>query len=121
MTTSNHDLAFNAYQYEDLKIRSQGRVRKRQIRYPDVVDRQRGNGSRDILNAGLGLAEFSFLLGSLGHSVEGIDPGAEYVDLARAQAAKFGLNKCNLQRIRRRSVRRMQTRAGSTMWWSRRM
>jgi len=90
MTTSKPWTSlFNAYQYETSKSAARS-VRKRQIRYPDVVDRKRGNGSRDILNAGCGSGEFSFLLGRSATPVEGSTPGQNYVDLARAQAAKFG-------------------------------
>ena len=96
MTTSNHDLAFNSYQYEDLKIRSQDAYANAKY---DILTHWIGQGaiapqaSRDILNAGCGSGELSFLLGSLGHRVEGIDPGEEYVNLARAQAAQLRLNQ----------------------------
>lgn len=94
MTTSNHDLAFNPYQYEDLKTRSQDAYANAKYDILSAWIAKTGSGPRNILNAGCGSGELSFLLGAQGHRVEGLDPGAEYIDLAKAQAAKFGLHGC---------------------------
>lgn len=94
MTASNHDLAFNPYQYEDLKTRGQDAYANAKYDILSAWIRKTGPAPRNVLNAGCGSGELSFLLGSQGHRVEGLDPGAEYIDLARAQAAKFGLKDC---------------------------
>jgi 2-polyprenyl-3-methyl-5-hydroxy-6-metoxy-1,4-benzoquinol methylase len=89
MTSSNLDLTFNAYQYEDFKSRGQDAYANAKY---DILARwiAKGGANRDILNAGCGSGELSFLLGSQGHRVEGIDPGAEYVEMAQAQAQQLG-------------------------------
>ncbi|HEV7301547.1 MAG TPA: class I SAM-dependent methyltransferase [Tepidisphaeraceae bacterium] len=88
-TTSNHDLTFNAYQYADFKSRGQDAYANAKY---DILAKwiAKGGANRDILNAGCGSGEFSFLLGSQGHRVEGIDPGPEYVELAKTQAEQLG-------------------------------
>jgi SAM-dependent methyltransferase len=43
-----------------------------------------------ILNAGCGSGDLSFLLAARGHSVVGIDPGHDYIELARRRAPEAG-------------------------------
>ncbi len=91
MTVSNHDLAFNPYQYEDLKTRSQDAYANAKYDILCAWVRTISNDKPlNILNAGCGSGELSFLLGSKGHRVEGLDPGAEYIDLARGTASQLG-------------------------------
>jgi SAM-dependent methyltransferase len=91
--TSKQDQRFNEYQYEDLKTRSQDAYAN--AKYDILtkwVDRAGGGKPLNVLNAGCGSGELSFLLGAKGHTVEGIDPGVEYIDLATAQAKQYGLS-----------------------------
>jgi 2-polyprenyl-3-methyl-5-hydroxy-6-metoxy-1,4-benzoquinol methylase len=46
-----------------------------------------------VLNAGCGSGDLSFLLAALGHTVVGIDPGREYIELARQRGAE-GQGRC---------------------------
>lgn len=74
---------YNQYQFNDLKTRGQDpyAAAKFQIiaRYLQKKKEWR------ILNAGCGSGELSFELARAGHVVAGIDPAAEYIELARRQ------------------------------------
>jgi 2-polyprenyl-3-methyl-5-hydroxy-6-metoxy-1,4-benzoquinol methylase len=91
---SRHDLAFNDYQYDDFKNRSKDAYANAKYEILSKWIGKTGEGPRNILNAGCGSGELSFLLASRGHAVEGIDPGTEYVELAKQQAKQFGLTRC---------------------------
>ena len=52
-----------------------------------VLDWLAGRERLRVLNAGCGSGELSLRLAAAGHRVVGIDPGADYIDLARANLA----------------------------------
>lgn len=76
----------NPYQYEDLLVRA--RDPYAHAKYQVILGYLGQAPPLRILNAGCGSGDLSFLLAALGHSVVGIDPGAEYIDLARSRSAE---------------------------------
>lgn len=75
---------FNQAQYDDFLAKS-GDVYA-QSKYRVLLRWMSGRGRLRVLNAGCGSGELSCLLAAAGHQVVGIDPGAEYVELARQRA-----------------------------------
>ena len=84
-------LAQNSYQYEDLLVRS--RDPYAHAKYQVILRYLDHSRPLRILNAGCGSGDLSFLLAARGHVVTGIDPGAEYVALARERSAE-GAGRC---------------------------
>jgi 2-polyprenyl-3-methyl-5-hydroxy-6-metoxy-1,4-benzoquinol methylase len=75
---------FNQSQYEDFLVKSEDVYAK--TKYEILLEWLSGRGRLKILNAGCGSGELSLLLASRGHEVVGIDPGEEYIQLARERA-----------------------------------
>jgi SAM-dependent methyltransferase len=75
----------NAYQYQDLRERSADQYAA--TKYDILLDWLSGKERLHVLNAGCGSGELSLRLAAAGHRVVGIDPGADYIDLARANLA----------------------------------
>jgi 2-polyprenyl-3-methyl-5-hydroxy-6-metoxy-1,4-benzoquinol methylase len=75
---------FNQAQYDDFLAKS-GDVYA-QSKYRVLLRWMSGRGRLRLLNAGCGSGELSCLLAATGHQVVGIDPGAEYIELARERA-----------------------------------
>ncbi|KKW41869.1 MAG: hypothetical protein UY92_C0013G0068 [Candidatus Magasanikbacteria bacterium GW2011_GWA2_56_11] len=87
---------YNEYQYKDFLQRESDPYA--QAKYRVVLEYLRDRPGATILNAGCGSGELSFLLAAAGHSVVGIDPGAEYIALAAAGAAERGcLGRCSFR------------------------
>ena len=86
---------FSAYQYEDLRIRSEDLYAR--TKYAIVFGYLSGQRGIRILNAGCGSGELSVELARAGHEVVGIDPTPEYIDLARATAARAGAERCRFE------------------------
>lgn len=83
---------FNAYQFEDLLTRSRDQYAN--AKYRIIIGYLAESGPLRILNAGCGSGELSLLLAAAGHTVVGIDPGSEYIDVARTNAAAAGVSGC---------------------------
>jgi 2-polyprenyl-3-methyl-5-hydroxy-6-metoxy-1,4-benzoquinol methylase len=83
----------NAYQYNDLRERQADRYAA--TKYRILLSWLAGRERLSILNAGCGSGELSLLLASVGHSVVGIDPAPEYIDLARSNLAARPLADCS--------------------------
>jgi SAM-dependent methyltransferase len=75
---------FNPAQYADFLAKS-GDVYA-QSKYRVLLKWMAGRGPQRVLNAGCGSGELSCLLAAAGHQVVGIDPGPEYIELARERA-----------------------------------
>jgi 2-polyprenyl-3-methyl-5-hydroxy-6-metoxy-1,4-benzoquinol methylase len=78
----------NPYQYEDLLVRS--RDPYAHAKYQIILGSLDHTRPLRLLNAGCGSGDLSFLLAALGHTVVGIDPGPEYIQLARGRSAEGG-------------------------------
>jgi 2-polyprenyl-3-methyl-5-hydroxy-6-metoxy-1,4-benzoquinol methylase len=93
--TSSHPSGvstFNPYQFEDLLTRSQDQYAN--AKYRIIAGYLRGSGPLRVLNAGCGSGELSLILAALGHTVVGIDPAPEYIDVARRNADRAGMRAC---------------------------
>jgi SAM-dependent methyltransferase len=77
--------AVNDYQYSDLQTRAKDQYAG--MKYEIILQYLRYHRALKILNAGCGSGELSFLLARAGHTVTGIDPVPEYIDLAWQNAA----------------------------------
>ncbi len=86
---------FNPYQYEDLQARSVDSYAN--AKYTMIRAYLRGCGSLQILNAGCGSGELSFLLAADGHIVLGLDPASEYIELARSALPFEFTARCSFQ------------------------
>lgn len=86
---------FNQYQYDDFKNREADVYAT--AKYKIILGYLAGKQKLSILNAGCGSGELSFLLAAAGHTVVGIDPGAEYVALAEKHAPESLRNRCSFQ------------------------
>jgi SAM-dependent methyltransferase len=86
---------FNTYQYEDLLNRSQDLYAN--TKYEIIMTYLAGHKELSILNVGCGSGELCFLLAKAGHRVLGIDPGPEYIELARANARRCGDKNCEFR------------------------
>ena len=84
---------FNQYQYEGLLHRSQDLYAN--TKYEIILRYLSGHKGLDVLNAGCGSGELSLQLAKAGHRVVGIDPAAEYVQVARENAAAAGAGDCS--------------------------
>jgi 2-polyprenyl-3-methyl-5-hydroxy-6-metoxy-1,4-benzoquinol methylase len=85
--------SINRYQYDDLLARSHDLYA--QTKYQILLGHLRGEPPLSILNAGCGSGELSFLLAAVGHRVLGIDPGPNYIDLARQNAEDASIDNCS--------------------------
>lgn len=83
---------FNQYQYDDLKTR--GSDLYAAAKFQIITDYLQSQGPWRILNAGCGSGELSFALARAGHTVAGIDPAEEYIELARRQLPRAVANRC---------------------------
>jgi 2-polyprenyl-3-methyl-5-hydroxy-6-metoxy-1,4-benzoquinol methylase len=86
------DPTFNPYQYDDLLHRSADLYAN--TKYEIIRDYLAGRKGLDILNAGCGSGELCLQLAQAGHRVLGIDPAAEYIELARRNARRLGTDRC---------------------------
>ncbi len=77
---------FNRAQYDDFLVKSEDVYAH--TKYQILLEWLRGRGRLKVLNAGCGSGELSLLLAAEGHTVVGIDPEPEYIQLARSRAAK---------------------------------
>lgn len=64
-------------------------------KYRIILAYLRGAKPLRILNAGCGSGELSVLLSEAGHAVLGIDPGAEYIELARKALPEALRSRCS--------------------------
>lgn len=85
--------ALNPYQYDDLLVR--GHDLYAQTKYQILLRHLEGERALSILNAGCGSGELSFQLAAAGHRVLGVDPAPEYIDLARLNAERAGIDNCS--------------------------
>ncbi len=83
----------NPYQYDDLLVRSNDLYAN--TKYQILLRHLKGEYGLSILNAGCGSGELSFQLAAAEHRVLGIDPAPDYIDLARLNAEKAGLDNCS--------------------------
>jgi SAM-dependent methyltransferase len=83
----------NPYQYDDLLVRSNDLYAN--TKYQILLRHLKGEHALSILNAGCGSGELSLQLAAAGHRVLGIDPGPDYIDLARLNAEKTGIDNCS--------------------------
>jgi SAM-dependent methyltransferase len=79
--------ATNAYQYQDLRERSADQYAS--TKYDILLGWLAGHERLNVLNAGCGSGELSLRLAAAGHTVVGIDPGADYIDLARSNLEAY--------------------------------
>ncbi len=86
---------FNAYQYNDLQVRSHDLYAN--TKYQIILSWLSGASKLKILNAGCGSGELSFLLAEAGHTVTGIDPSKEYVALGRKTALELKVTSCSFE------------------------
>lgn len=84
---------FNQYQYDDLLQRHADPYAN--AKYRIIMGRLRREKPLRILNAGCGSGELSFLLAEAGHTVIGIDPAPEYIELANRFAESHGVKGCS--------------------------
>jgi 2-polyprenyl-3-methyl-5-hydroxy-6-metoxy-1,4-benzoquinol methylase len=85
----------NPYQYDDLLVRSNDLYAN--TKYQILLRHLEGEQGLSILNAGCGSGEFSFQLVAAGHRVVGIDPAPDYIELARLNAEKAGIDNCSFR------------------------
>jgi SAM-dependent methyltransferase len=85
-------VAFSAYQYQDLLDRQEDLYAR--AKYEMILARLEGRSGLDILNAGCGSGDLSFLLARAGHRVVGIDAVPEYIAIAQRTAAQAALAGC---------------------------
>lgn len=83
----------NPYQYDDLLVRSQDYYAN--TKYQILLRHLEGQHGLSILNAGCGSGELSLQLATAGHTVLGIDPSPDYIDLARLNADRAGVENCS--------------------------
>lgn len=86
---------FNKYQYDDLLNREADVYAN--TKYQIILGLLAGKSGLKILNAGCGSGELSFLLARAGHTVVGIDPGAEYIALAEKRVPESLRLRCSFQ------------------------
>jgi 2-polyprenyl-3-methyl-5-hydroxy-6-metoxy-1,4-benzoquinol methylase len=83
---------FNPYQFEDLLTRSRDQYAN--AKYRIIAGYLEGSEPLRILNAGCGSGELSLILAAAGHTVVGIDPAPEYIEVARQNAVAAGVAGC---------------------------
>jgi SAM-dependent methyltransferase len=86
---------FNSYQYDDLLARSHDLYAN--TKYEIILQWLEKPPPMRILNAGCGSGDLSFLLARAGHRVHGIDPAAEYIELARRFAVELEATLCTFE------------------------
>ncbi|MGH7172855.1 MAG: class I SAM-dependent methyltransferase [Gemmataceae bacterium] len=86
-------VSLNAYQYEDLLVRSNDLYAA--AKYQILLRHLEGERELSILNAGCGSGELSFLLAAAGHRVLGVDPAPDYIELARLNSDRAGIDNCS--------------------------
>jgi 2-polyprenyl-3-methyl-5-hydroxy-6-metoxy-1,4-benzoquinol methylase len=84
--------SWNPYQYDDLLARTHDLYAH--TKYQILLAYLQGERALSILNAGCGSGELSFQLAAAGHRVLGVDPGPEYIELARLNAEYAGIDHC---------------------------
>lgn len=84
---------FNQYQYDDLLNREADVYAN--TKYQIILGFLAGRSGLKILNAGCGSGELSYLLASVSHTVLGIDPGKEYIDLAKKHTPEALRTHCS--------------------------
>jgi 2-polyprenyl-3-methyl-5-hydroxy-6-metoxy-1,4-benzoquinol methylase len=83
------------YQYDDLLVRSDDQYAM--TKYRMVLAHLAKAPSLEILNAGCGSGELSFLLAQAGHRVLGIVSSDRYIELARRGAGAAGVPGCSFE------------------------
>lgn len=86
---------FNEYQYNDLLNREVDLYAA--AKYQIILGYLAGRRQLRVLNAGCGSGELSFLLAAAGHTVVGIDPAQEYIDLAQQRIPAEALGRCSFR------------------------
>jgi SAM-dependent methyltransferase len=85
-------VGFSAYQYQDLLDRQEDLYAR--AKYEMIMARLARRSGLDVLNAGCGSGDLSFMLARAGHRVVGIDPVPEYIAIAQRSAAHADLTGC---------------------------
>lgn len=85
-------MGFSAYQYQDLLDRQEDLYAR--AKYEMILARLEGRSGLDVLNAGCGSGDLSFMLARAGHRVVGVDPVPEYIAIAQRSAAQAALLGC---------------------------
>ena len=83
------------YQYKDMAVRPDDPYAN--AKYGIIADYLKNKKPLDILNAGCGSGELSFLLALAGHKVLGIDVEQKYIDLAAKNTPKELDGLCSFQ------------------------
>ena len=83
---------YNQYQFDDLLARENDLYAN--TKYEIILGYLAGTRGLRILNVGCGSGELSFMLAAAGHRVFGIDPAAEYIDVARRKAERLPHLRC---------------------------
>lgn len=86
---------FSQFQYHDLLVRRDDLYA--QAKYKIILRFLKNRKNLKILNAGCGSGELSFLLAAAGHTVFGIDPGLEYIALAKSGLSSELSSRCTFQ------------------------
>ena len=86
---------FNQYQYDDLLNRSQDTYAN--TKYEIILRLLRNRTNLRILNVGCGSGELCFQLARAGHRVVGIDPGAEYIAVAKKNLERMPGLDCRFE------------------------
>jgi len=84
-------ILLNRYQYDDLLIRSSDPYAN--TKYEIILDWLQRKKIKNVLNAGCGSGDFSFLLSQNNYLVDSFDIDTDYIDLAKKKAKKLGLHK----------------------------
>lgn len=80
------------YQYQDMVVREIDPYAN--TKYKIILHYLKGYKGLNILNAGCGSGELSFMLARAGHTVIGIDPGAAYIALAEKRLPDSLKDRC---------------------------
>ena len=85
-------MGFSDYQYQDLLDRQADLYAR--AKYEMILARLEGRSGLDVLNAGCGSGDLSFILARAGHRVVGVDSVPEYIAIAQRSAAQAALPGC---------------------------
>jgi 2-polyprenyl-3-methyl-5-hydroxy-6-metoxy-1,4-benzoquinol methylase len=88
-------ITFNKFQYDDLVVKDKDLYAR--AKYDILEGYLVGRKGLRILNAGCGSGELSFRLGTLGHTVLGIDPEPSHIGLALANATLASHPNCSFE------------------------
>lgn len=83
------------HQYQDFLARPQDQYSN--TKYRILLKYLRGRPPLHVLNAGCGSGELSLRLARAGHTVTGIDPVPEFIDLAQKNASLHASSRCSFQ------------------------